>query len=78
MPSRYRFLMPFTFKQFFASLALRIISILDLEPRRALSFYDVITVYVLCHDALKVQFAHALKQRGAVVLNVIGVLPPRC
>ena len=51
--------MPFPLEQFFAALHLRVVTILDLEPRR---FCGVGTEGMLGHDALKIHLAHRLKQ----------------
>jgi hypothetical protein len=52
MPARSRFLMPFSLKQFFPTLHLRILTVLDLEPRRPLQLRDVGFKTVLRHDVL--------------------------
>jgi hypothetical protein len=46
-----------------------------LEPRHALR--RVRCEAALRHDALQIHFAHTLKQRHTVLLNVIGVSRPR-
>jgi hypothetical protein len=58
VPSSYRLLMPFPLEQFFAALNLRVVTILDLEPCR---LCRVGTEGMLCHNALKIHFAHAFE-----------------
>ena len=61
MPSGNRLLMPLTFKQFLSAFLLRISPIQKLEPRTALTFYDVRPELLLGYNALQVQFADTLK-----------------
>ena len=56
----------FSLEQFFAAFHLGILGILDLEPCRARS--RVRRETMLGHDALKIQFAYALKQRDTFAL----------
>ena len=67
--------MAFTLEQFFAALHLRVATILDLEPCRALR--RVRCEAMLGHDALKIHLAHTLKQRRTQLLYVVSVPYPR-
>jgi hypothetical protein len=62
--------MPFPLEQFFAALHLSVGTILDLEPCRV---RRVRREAVLSHNALKVHFAHTLKQRRTVLLHVVRI-----
>ena len=67
--------MSFSLEQFFAALHLRVATILDLEPSRALS--GVRSEPMLGHNALKIHLAHTLKQRRTQLLYVASVPYPR-
>src|SRR6266446_1047483 len=69
MPARDRLSMTFTLKQFLPSGHLRVISVLNLEPRRALAFDDVVPKAMLRNDAFQLQFANTLEERCAVLLD---------
>ena len=65
--------MTFTLEQFLPSCHLRVIPILDLEPRRSLVFRDVVPKAVLRNDALQIHLADPLEQRRPVLLDVFDV-----
>jgi hypothetical protein len=67
--------MSFALEQFLSTLHLRVATILDLEPGRALR--RVRSEAVLGNDALKIHLAHTLKQCRAMLLNMIGVAHPK-
>jgi hypothetical protein len=77
VPARDRFPVAFALKQFLATFHLGVASILDLEPRRPLCLRRVRPGAMLCHDPFQIQFADALKQRLASLLDVLDVSHPR-
>jgi hypothetical protein len=53
--------MTVTFEQFLPSCHLRVVPVLDFEPRRSLRLCDVWTGAMLCDYSLQIQFADALE-----------------
>jgi len=71
MPTCDGFLMAFPLEQFLAACHLRIITVLDLEPRGALSC--VRREAVLRYNPFKIHLADALEQRRTVLLYLVGI-----
>ncbi len=69
--------MAFALEQFLAAFHLGVASILDLEPRCPLRLRDVRPRAVLRHNPFHIQFADALKQRSAMMLDVFDVAHSR-
>jgi len=56
MPSRNRLAVAITLKEFFPSRHLRVCTITNFEPSAVLSFCHVTAKFVLCNNALQIQF----------------------
>ena len=65
--------MSFTFEQLLPPRHLRIISVLDLEPGRALVFGDVVPKTVLRYNPLQVHSTDPLEQCRPVLLYMFDV-----